>query len=129
MFRHRPSSWGGRRSTAAAKDLAWFRPDGRELIDNDWFSPDVETLGMYLDGDGLRSRSRRGERIDDDTFLLLVHAGTDDTTFTLPGEPWATSWCVLLDTTTDQPATDERPVATGQGLALTARSALLLRAG
>ena len=128
VFRQRHFLEGRPAHPGGPKDLAWFRPDGSELVDHNWFSPDVGTLGMYLSGDALRSRSRRGERIRDDTFLLLVHAGGSATTFTLPSSPWATGWSVVLDTATDQPASDERPAAAGSALPMAARSAQLLRA-
>ena len=59
------------------KDLAWFHPAGRELADADWFDAGLRTIGMYLDGRGLRHRDRRGEVIVDDSYLLLLHAGDD----------------------------------------------------
>jgi len=41
------------------KDLAWFHPGGREMASDDWFDTGLRTLGMYLDGRGLRHRDRR----------------------------------------------------------------------
>ncbi len=127
VFRHRHFLEGRPAYAGGPKDLAWFRPDGHELVDADWWSPENETLGMYLSGDGLRNRSRRGERIRDDSFLLVLHAGAAAAGFTLPGEPWASGWSVVLDTTLDLPAESAAP-APGQPLPLTPRSAVLLRA-
>ena len=123
FFEGRPAYAGG------PKDLAWFRPDGREIGDQDWFSPASTRSACTCRATASAHASRRGERIIDDSFLLLLHAGADDTTFMLPGEPWATSWCVLLDTAADRPALDEQPAAAGQPLAMTGRSAQLLRTG
>src|SRR5207248_3529665 len=36
------------------KDLAWFHPAGMEMTDDEWFDSGLRTLGMYLDGRGLR---------------------------------------------------------------------------
>ncbi|HVM28544.1 MAG TPA: glycogen debranching protein GlgX [Mycobacteriales bacterium] len=82
----------------SVKDLAWFGADGEELSDGDWFDPSVATLGMYLDGRGIRSRGRRGERVVDDSFLLLLHLGAEDVDVVLPGAPWAAGWEVEVDT-------------------------------
>ena len=81
---------------------------------------------MYLSGQGIRTRGPRGERIVDESFLLILHAGDDDTTFRLPGPPWAESYVAELDTA----APDERlrDLKAGEDLALIARSAALLRA-
>jgi isoamylase len=103
VFRHRHFLEGRPAYPGGPKDLAWFTADGSELVDADWFSTRTETLGMYLSGDGLQARNRRGQRMQDDSFMLVVHGGRDVVGFTLPGEPWARSWRVLLDTAVDGP--------------------------
>ena len=128
VFRHRHFLKGRPAYPGGPKDLAWFRPDGSELADADWWVPGTDTLGMYLSGDGLRSRSRQGERIRDDSFLLLVHGGNEATTFTLPGQPWAAAWTVVLDTAQDVPSAQPPAASTGTPLPLAARSAALLQA-
>jgi glycogen operon protein len=81
------------------KDLAWFHPAGRELSEDDWFDTGLRSIGMYLDGRGLRHRDARGQTIVDDSFLLLLHSGDQDGFFTLPGLPWAASYERVVDTT------------------------------
>ena len=95
FFRGLPASQ--REGVGTVKDLAWFRPDGVEMTAADW-PRHTRTVGMYLDGEGIRSRGSRGERLVDDTFLMLLHAGGSTLPFTLPGEPWAASHTVVLDT-------------------------------
>ncbi len=80
------------------KDLAWLRADGTEMTEREWHAPDLRTLGMYLDGDGIRHRGPRGERLTDESYLLVLHAGAEDATFALPGLPWASGWEVVVDT-------------------------------
>jgi glycogen operon protein len=125
FFAGRPVPGGGGR-----KDLAWFRFDGTEMTDREWHSEDTRTLGMYLDGEALRQRGPRGERLTDDSYLLILHAGAEDATFVLPGMPWATGYEVVVDTTYADglpPAGMDRPAA-GIELPVPARSAVLLRA-
>ena len=122
FFEGRPAFVGG------PKDLAWFAPDGNEVNDDLWWSPGLHTVGMYLAGGALRSRTARGEPITDDSFLLLLHGGADEAEFLLPASPWAVRYERLLDTA------DERPHAAGWAdnpgdvVVLGARSLVLLKA-
>ena len=111
----------------AVKDLTWFTADGSELADDDWFDVDLRTLGMHLDGHGIRTRGPRGEPVTDDSFLLLLHLGDDDVDVVLPGEPWARGWQVEVDTRAEDGWAPATLPADGT-LALGARCALLLRA-
>jgi glycogen operon protein len=111
------------------KDLAWFHPAGREFTPDDWFDSQLRSIGMYLDGRGLRHRDRRGEVIVDESFLLLLHAGDQSVRWAVPGTPWADNYTVVLDTSRSAGApAASRVVAGGATVRLTARSVLLLRA-
>lgn len=111
------------------KDLAWFHPDGHEFGDEDWFDSSLRTIGMYLDGRGLRHRGPRGELILDNSYLLLLHSGDDALTFTLPAAPWAAEYQIVLDTC--QPAGDPSTklfVVAGTKISIEPRTVLLLQA-
>ena len=47
----------------------------------------LRTIGMYLDGRGLRHRGPRGEQIIDDSYLMVLHSGDDPVPFALPAMP------------------------------------------
>jgi isoamylase len=127
---HQPAFFEGRPvpDGDGCKDLAWFHPDGREMTDNDWFDSGLRSIGMYLDGRGLRHRGRRGEVIVGDSYLLVLHAGDGARTFTVPAAPWAAAYEVVIDTTEvgGKPATDAL-VAGGTALPIGARTSLVLR--
>jgi glycogen operon protein len=108
------------------KDLAWFGPNGAELTDTEWFDPHQQTIAMYLDGGGIRTRGPRGERVEDDSFLFVLLAGADDRDVTLPGSPWATAYDVVIDTC-EEDGTSPRAYPAGATLPLLGRSAVLLR--
>ena len=118
----------GRPGADGVKDLAWFGADGIELSDEQWFDPGQACLGMYLDGNGIRVRGPRGERIVDDSFLVLFHLAAQEGSFLLPGAPWAVSYDVLLDTADERP-TSGVVVAAGAALPIQGRSVIVLRAG
>jgi isoamylase len=108
------------------KDLAWFTPAGKEFTSADWFDASVRSIGMYLDGRGLRHRDQRGRLIMDDSFLLLLHAGDEAVSWTLPGPPWADWYEPVLDTARPGGVPAEGVRLEG-GAQLGARSVLLLR--
>jgi isoamylase len=111
------------------KDLAWFHPSGHELGDNDWFDAQLQTIGMYLDGRGLRHRGARGELIVDDSYLLVLHSADEPVEFTLPGLPWADRYEIVIDTTEAGGDDGSASAVDGRGaITVDARSVLLLRA-
>jgi glycogen operon protein len=127
VFRQQAFFLGRPVAEDSVKDLAWFGADGEELTQDRWFDPSNRTLAMYLDGRGIRTRGPRGERVLDDSFLLLLHLGGEPAEVTLPGAPYACGWQVEVDTRSeDGHAPADHPA--GAALALPARSALLLRA-
>ncbi|MDQ6873732.1 MAG: glycogen debranching protein GlgX [Actinomycetota bacterium] len=126
VFRQR-AFFLGRAGDGGVKDLAWFDPDGAEMSNDDWHQPTVHTLGMYLDGEGLRHRGPHGERISDASYLIIVHGGDESVDFRLPGPPWATGYHEMLDTAVEDGGGGD-PVAAGSARAVAARSLVLLRA-
>ncbi|MBE7188648.1 glycogen debranching protein GlgX [Jatrophihabitans endophyticus] len=110
------------------KDLAWFTARGTELTDADWFDSGRRLIGMYLDGRRLRHRSRRGEPVIDESFLLVLNSGDDDRLFVLPGPPWADAYLPVVDTTAAAgvpvPGAEQ---AAGSPLPVPGRSVHLLR--
>jgi isoamylase len=123
FFEGRPVEGGD-----GCKDLAWFGQSGRELDDSQWFDPKLRTIGMYLDGRGLRHRGPRGEVVVDESYLLLLHSGDDGVDFNVPGAPWAATYEVVLDTT--ELGGNEGSssfLEGGETITLAARSVMLLR--
>jgi isoamylase len=79
-------------------DVWWFRPDGRRMTQRDWQQEPGRTLGVFLNGDEIPSRTARGEEIVDDSFLLLLNAHSEGVTFTLPTRRFGARWEVALAT-------------------------------
>jgi glycogen operon protein len=84
--------------TGGTRDLAWFAPGGGQLTTADWFDTGLQTLGMYLDGRGIRHRDEQGRPVVDDSFLVQLHAGPDPVTVQLPGPPWADGYELVVST-------------------------------
>ena len=87
-----------------ATATAWSRtspgstPPGARLGRPDWFDTGLRSIGMYLDGRGLRHRNSRGETIVDESFLLLLHSGDADGDFTLPARAVGGRYEPVIDT-------------------------------
>jgi glycogen operon protein len=110
------------------KDLAWFGPGGAELSDHDWFDVGLRTIGMYLDGRGLRHRGDRGEPILDSSYLLVLHSGDEPIEYTVAGRPWAAGYEVVIDTTEAGGSDGSSSVIDGgDTIVVEPRSVLLLR--
>ena len=86
-------------------DVWWFRPDGRRMTQKDWQRDDAHTLGVFLNGKEIPSRTTDGHNIEDDSFLLLFNAYGEPITFTLPTRRFGTRWRVEF-ATGESPATD-----------------------
>jgi glycogen operon protein len=111
-------------------DIAWFRPDGEEMSDDDWQEP-ATTLGMFLNGQAIASPDSRGEHVFDDSFIVLFSAHFEPVGFTLPAL-WGERWEVVLDTADtfipEQHPDIEPPVhKAGAAVEVTSRSLVLLR--
>jgi glycogen operon protein len=92
-------------------DIAWFTPSGREMTDADWKTGYAKAMGVFLNGDAITEPDPRGERVRDETFLLLFSADSQPARFTLPAEDFGHTWEVVLDTGAAGPA-DGGPPAT-----------------
>jgi isoamylase len=126
VFRQKAFFLGQALGGEGVKDLAWFGADGAELTDAEWFDPNVETVAMYLDGRGIRTRGPRGEQVVDDSFLVVLHTGDVDRTVHLPGPPWATAYDVVLDSGCEDGA-GGKAFAAGAALPVVSRSLVALR--
>ncbi|HVV29342.1 MAG TPA: glycogen debranching protein GlgX [Mycobacteriales bacterium] len=116
------------RGSGGLEDLAWFTPSGQPMSDDDWEVGSARSVAVFLNGDAIREPGARGERVTDDSFLLLLNADQEDITFTIPAAEFGTAWESVLDTAvpTGEPATSG-PIASGAQPQLPARSIRVLR--
>jgi len=97
VFR-RQSFLSGSSGESGLPDVWWFRPDGRRMTQRDWTNAETRTLGVFLNGREIPTRTAHGEEIVDDSFLLLFNAHFEPVEFTLPTRRLATRWEVELAT-------------------------------
>lgn len=121
FFDGRPLHEGG------PKDLAWIGPDGLELDQDEWNAGDARTLGMFLAGE-LHGFDDDQEPVRDHSFLVILHSGTDDIDFMLPGSPYGDRYFRVVDTASQQSREDGSSLEAGQHVRVVARSLIVLRA-
>ncbi|HET7854192.1 MAG TPA: glycogen debranching protein GlgX [Candidatus Methylomirabilis sp.] len=127
VLRRRTFFQGRRIRGSEVKDLTWFRPDGKEMTEEDWNNPSARCLGLRLAGDAIEEADERGNRIVDDTLLILLNAHHESLAFILPAHRPKMRWELLLDTRELQPGERRRPMRGGTPFEMEGRSLVLLR--
>jgi glycogen operon protein len=127
VFRRRHFFQGRRVRGSDMKDLAWFRPDGKQMVDEDWNNPATRCLGFRLTGNAIDEVDDEGGPIVDDTFLVLLNAHHEAMEFVLPAHRRGAGWEMVLDTQEFEPPRRRKLLRGGASLPLQARSLVLLR--
>jgi isoamylase len=123
-FQGRPISGSG-----GLDDIVWLTPSGEVMSAEDWEAGWAQSLGVFLNGQGIPDPDARGQRITDDSFLLFFNAHYEPITFSLPGEEYGESWEWTVDTARPMASQvdDEDSLKAGGECPLDARSMVVLR--
>jgi isoamylase len=119
--------YGRRIAGSEVKDLAWFRPDGKEVTEDDWTNPLTRCLGLRIAGDALDEVDEHGRPLRDDTLLLVINAHWEPVRFVLPAHRPGLRWEPLLYTGRPDGHVRPRALRAGAGYDIEARSLALLR--
>ncbi|HEY7189857.1 MAG TPA: glycogen debranching protein GlgX [Vicinamibacterales bacterium] len=110
---------------AGVEDISWLTPHGAQMTDEDWGAGFAKSLMVFLNGAAIAGRGPRGERIEDDSFLLLFNAHHEPVVFTLGLVGGKRRWFPVVDTSS--PGMRKRkPLAGGDRVTVPARSVLVL---
>jgi glycogen operon protein len=88
------------------RDISWYDTDGTRMSDQDWNRGYARSLAVFLNGKAMLTPGPQGERVEDDSFLLLFNAHTEAVTFTVPKDLDGFEWQVVLDTSRVVTCTD-----------------------
>jgi isoamylase len=88
------------------RDIVWLTPSGEQMTDGDWNTGYGKSMGVFLNGEAITEPDQRGQKVRDESFLLLLNAHSDDIAFTVPDETFGEGWAVALDTAA--PRLDDR---------------------
>jgi isoamylase len=128
VFRRR--RWFQGRKIRGIEDMAWFRPDGEEMNDDDWEMGFAQAVGVFVNGESIQTTDLFGSRILDDTFLIIFNASDLDIDWIIPSDRWGARWIVDIDTEDPGAGTPDRPIIgleAGEKTRVTNRSVLVLR--
>jgi glycogen operon protein len=109
-------------------DVAWFTPEGHEMTRSDWQAAHARSLVVFLNGNAISEPGPRGERVTDDSFLLMFNAAPRPQEFLVPADH-GKEWQLVVDTERPDgvpPGTGER-VQAGDRLLLADRSMVVLQ--
>jgi isoamylase len=123
VFRRRQFLEGTDPSGSGLPDVWWFRADGRRMTKRDW--NEQRTIGMFLNGQEIAAPGPRGERVEDDSFLMLFNAYHEDVTFMLPTRRFGFRWALELSSA--EPDAEGFEVDARREVSVTARSVVLLK--
>jgi len=112
---------------SGVEDIAWFTPDGIEMAEEHWGEGFAKSMAVFLNGKAIAYPNFRGEKILDDSFLLLFNAHHESIPFTLPGPEWGKQWARLLDTNQGGFVDDEKEYAAQEEAPVESRSLVLLK--
>jgi glycogen operon protein len=68
------------------------------MTEQDWDSGFGKCVTVFLNGMGITESDSRGERVTDDSFLMVLNAHHEDIDVTLPGPEYGTGWAIVVDT-------------------------------
>ncbi len=108
--------------------IAWFTPGGTEMTSEDWTNGFARAMTVFLNGARIDEPDLRGQRVVDDSFLVIFNAHYEALDVTLPGRAYGTGWCVELDTHDDDPVERSDLFAPGGTVVVRERSTVVLRA-
>ncbi|POX38639.1 glycogen debranching enzyme GlgX [Streptomyces sp. Ru73] len=108
-------------------DIAWFTAEGEEMEQRDWQAAHAKSLMVFLNGSAISEPGVRGERISDDSFLLLFNAHGEEKEFTVPVDH-GRQWQAVVDTANPKAVAEGGPkVRAGDTLTLVGRSLMVLQ--
>ena len=108
VFCRRKWFQGQKISGVGTEDIAWFKTDGSMMSDEDWQTGFAKSLGVFLNGKGIKSPGPNGEKIIDNNFYIVFNASEENLNYKLPEEKYGNDWLKLVDT--EEPNTEDGEV-------------------
>ncbi len=109
----------------SVKDVAWFRPDGEEMTDEDWRHERCTCLGMRLEGNLIEELDDDGQPVHGETLFAIFNAHIETQDVAVDGVTAGESWELLYDTA--RPEARGKTFGGGATYAMQARAVAVFR--
>jgi glycogen operon protein len=106
-------------------DVAWLTAAGAPMTEHEW-NGGLKSVMVFLNGCAFAGGGSKGERMVDDSFLLLFNAHDQPLDFTLDGSVPDSRWRVLIDTRKNRPRASRRRFLRGERVRVEPRSVIIL---
>ncbi len=83
-------------------DIAWLSPSGERMTVEAWREEQSRAFACYLNGNAIIEPDSGGDRIVDDSLLVMLNGEPDPLDFTFPVGEWPANWLQVLDTSKGQ---------------------------
>jgi len=77
-------------------DIVWYNTDGTRMSEDAWSRGYAKSLAVYLNGKAIETPDAHGERVVDDSFLVLFNAHSKRVSFVMPDELRGLEWQIVL---------------------------------
>jgi glycogen operon protein len=127
VFRKRGWFQGQLIHHTGAEDIAWFLPDGTEMSEENWSHDFAKSLGVFLNGHGIKSVGPKGEPIIDNTFYVIFNAHHEGLKYKLPPGKYGKHWTKVIDTHADVTEDGIGTFMSGKTIMVQGRSVVVLK--
>ena len=107
-------------------DIAWFLPEGQQMSEENWAHDFAKSLGVYLNGEGIRCVDYDGKKITDDGFYIIFNAHEQPLDYVLPADNCDSGWQKVIDTSDGFVGKDDELFRPGSKVTVQDRSILVM---
>ncbi|MEB3290862.1 MAG: glycogen debranching protein GlgX [Leptolyngbya sp.] len=79
-------------------DIGWYNPSGQAITEDQWHDGSAKAISVFFNGAELVAPNPQGERVVDDSFLLMFNAQATPQAFHIPPTLPQRDWILVLDT-------------------------------
>ncbi|MFZ4638923.1 MAG: glycogen debranching protein GlgX [Nodosilinea sp.] len=79
-------------------DIGWYNPTGQEITLEQWQDGTAKAISIFLNGEEVIGPGAQGNRVIDDSFLLMFNAQPAAQDFRIPPTVIRYDWTLILDT-------------------------------
>ena len=107
-------------------DIGWYNPDGGKITEEQWHDGSAKAMGVFLNGEELIYPDPKGQRVMDDSYILLFNAQPEPQDFVIPPDLNQRQWTLLLDTEKPSGFVDDGPTYKADGVITVAEFSLIM---